>query len=144
MTLTEARKVLERYRNWRGNNWPDEGSIPHPDEVDEAIDIAISVLPDHVSRPTARERLEEIREKIRVAKGFDPFEYKNRDRDLVAWRYCAYYQLRKEGYTFGQIGRASGYDHATVIHAYQTLRDYLETKDWITTTIWNEYLKIVQ
>lgn len=126
MTLTEAREILS------GN------------KVREALELLISVLPAEPTRESALERAKELRTMIKDAKGFDPFAVKFKDRELVVWRNCVFYQLRKEGYTFGEIGRATGYNHSSIIHAYQTLGGYLEMGDRIATDIWKEYLGITQ
>lgn len=128
MTLTEAREILEVFK-------------PRSKKVQEAIKAALPLLHDVPESPTAKQRLDEIREVIKANKdGFDPFATRSRTREIVSWRNCVYYKLRKEGYTYQSIARASNYDHSTVVVGCQKLCDYLETKDWISVNTWNELM----
>lgn len=132
MTLTEARKTLERYRP----------TIPD-DELGEAIDTAISVLPRESARPSAGERLGQIREAILDAKGFDPFGTRKRDREMATWRQCVWIVLRREGYTTTEIGKVSGYNHATVYWGVSRLRGYLACGDRLSLAIWQDFSDIM-
>ena len=44
MTLAEARTILEEYSRWRRLPFDSDVEGPDTDELDEAIDVAISVL----------------------------------------------------------------------------------------------------
>lgn len=46
MTPSDARKVLEAYSKWRRLPFDTDIEGPDTDELDEAIDVAISVLPE--------------------------------------------------------------------------------------------------
>lgn len=128
MTLTEARKTFERYRN---------GAIA--EDLREAIDAAITVLPRTSWRPSAKKRLEIIRESIRDAKGgFDPFQSRSRKDGIVCWRQCVWKLLAIEGYRNAEIARASKYDHASVWWGLQRLNGYLELGDRVVVTTWQE------
>lgn len=134
MTLTEARKILEKFQG---------GYDTDPDAVHEAIALVITVLPKSKGRPTARERLDHIRGVITDAKdGFDPFAKRTRERECVTWRNCVYLLLRKEGYSFSEIGKAAGYDHSTVLAGCAALRGFLDTKDTLTADVWNEFIRL--
>lgn len=146
MTLTEARRTLERYQKWSRYEGPvGKGpEMPDPKEVGEAIDKAIAVLPGEVERPTARQRLAQIREAISESEGFDPFANKSRDRDMVGWRQCVYLIMGREGYTLNEIGRAAGFDHATILWGARRQEGYIESGDKLSVGIWeriNEILK---
>ena len=132
MTLTEARKTLERYRP----------TIPD-DDLGEAIDTAISVLPKDTSRPTAKERFNAIRRIILDVEGFDPFETRSRDPRLVCWRQCVWLLMAQEGYRSTEMERASGYDHATMWWGVRRLRDYLACGDRAAIAIWEELNRII-
>ena len=132
MTLTEARKTLERYRP----------TIPD-DELGEAIDTAISVLPKDTSRPTAKERLNAIRRIILDVEGFDPFETRSRDPRLVCWRQCVWLLMAQEGYRSTEMAQASGYDHATMWWGVRRLRDYLACGDRAAIATWEELNRII-
>ena len=132
MTLTEARKTLERYRP----------TIPD-DELGEAIDTAISVLPKDTSRPTAKERLNAIRRIILDVEGFDPFETRSRDPRLVSWRQCVWLLMANEGYRSVEMAKASAYDHATMWWGVRRLRDYLACGDRAAIATWEELNRII-
>lgn len=129
MTLTEARKTLERRRL----------DTPFDDELAEAIDTAISVLPAESRRPTTGKRLAAIRASIRDAKGFDPFSSRDRRKDMVCWRQCVWLQMQNEGYRTGAIGSACGYNHATVWWGVDRLRGYLSSGDRFAAAVWEDF-----
>lgn len=131
MTLTDARKILERFK-------------PDSQLVKEAIDLALSQLPVPESPPEIDKRFNELKIAIKVAKdGYDPFEDRSRDVTNVTWRGCVFYQMRNEGYSYSQIGKISGYNHSTIIWSYNHFRQYLEINDHNTIKIWNEFLKYI-
>lgn len=133
MTLTEARKTLERFRQ----------DTPLNPELGEAIDTAISALPRESARPSAGERLGQIRAAILDAKGFDPFGTRKRDREMATWRQCVWIVLRREGYTTTEIGKVSGYNHATVYWGVSRLRGYLACGDRLSLAIWQDFSDIM-
>ena len=126
MTLTEARKILERNHN-----------LFHG-ELGEAIDAAISVLPYEMrERPTVKKRLAEMLYSFTKAEIPDPFNRK-RFGDIVIYRQCIFYALRKEGYTYDEIGKATGYDHSTVFWGKRRISNGLDVRDRQTVKVWNE------
>ena len=146
MTLTEARRILERYNAWRRYDGPLEQTPtqPEPKEIGEAIDLAISVLPEDSPRKTASQRLAEIRQGIReTLNGFDPFFKRSRVKETVIWRQAVFQQMRIEGYMLSEIARASGYDHATVLFGCRQTEDGLDVGDYETKTIWNRLSEII-
>lgn len=145
MTLTEARRILERYNAWRRYDGPLEQTPtqPEPKEIGEAIDLAISVLPEDRPRKTASQRLAEIRQGIRETfNGFDPFAKRSRVREDMIWRQAVFYQLRNEGYTFPEVAKASGYSHSTVLFGCTQTRDGLDIKDYETKVVWRRLNEI--
>lgn len=133
MSLTEARKILERNIDlFQG-------------EIAEAIKTAISVLPNQRERPTALERLTTIRGQIRGAKdGFDPFGSKSRDASYVCWRQCIWLKLSQEGYRTLQLARASGFNHSTIIWGIGHVSDYINAGDYMAVSAWEELNDIIQ
>lgn len=145
MTLTKARKILEEYLAWC-RSYDDEPEPPQPssDDLYDALEAAISVLPMESMRPTAARRLETIREYIRAAKdGFDPFGSPTRDKRHVCWRQCVWHLLQTEGYGNSEIAHASGFDHATVWWGTQRLQGYLASGDWLAVAVWEELNRIL-
>lgn len=133
MTLTEARKTLERYRS----------RAELDGELKEAIDVVMPMLPNRTRRPSAIARVRDIRERIQEAEGIDPFMAKSRDRDMVCWRQCVWRQMRGEGYTLMEIGKASGYNHATVLMGIRCLSEYIETGDRIAADISRRFAELM-
>ena len=133
MTLTEARRVFERY-----------GDAPFEPDLKEAIMVAMTVLPEDYPRKTASQRLAEIRQGIReTLNGFDPFFKRSRVKETVIWRQAVFQQMRIEGYMLSEIARASGYDHATVLFGCRQTVDGLDVGDYETKTIWNRLSEII-
>lgn len=133
MTLTEARKTLERFRR-------DTRFDP---ELEEAIDAAISALPREARRPTARERLNALRRVILDIEGFDPFKTRSRNPNLVCWRQCVWLLMAQEGYRSTEMAQASGYDHATMWWGIRRLQGYLDCGDPAAVATWEELNKII-
>lgn len=129
MTLTEARKILGDYH-------------PHEKKVREALKTAIAVLPKDEPKPACDERLQYYISLIQDNKGFNPFQNRSRNVNAVAWRRTVFLRLRQENYTLHEIGRATGYDHSTIISACKSLEDYLTIGDPTTTRIWKQFLTI--
>lgn len=145
MTLTEARKVLERYNNWRRYDGPLEQSPtqPEPKEVGEAIDVAIEILPKESTRPTAEERLEAISKSIESAKGFNPFNDRSRSPSVVCWRHAIWAILVNEGYRIVEIARATKYNHATIWWGVRRFKDYLDYGDKPSIAVWEDIQNII-
>lgn len=147
MTLPEARRVLERYNAWRRYDGPMEQTPtqPEPMEIGEAIDLAISVLPEDRLRKTASQRIAEIRQRIAEAKdGFDPFAKRTRLEEHVFWRYAVFYKMSLEGYMYTQIGRVSGYNHATVWTGIHSLMTSMEIGYAPAIKVWNELIELLE
>lgn len=147
MTLSEARKILVRYNAWRRYDGPLEQTPtqPEPKEIGEAIDLAISVLPEDSPRKTASQRLAEIRQGIREAfDGFDPFLKRTRVREDAIWRQAVYWQMKLEGYSLSEIARASGYNHTTVLFGCRQTADGLDTGEPETKVVWRRLTEIAK
>ena len=131
MTLTEVRKILEDYH-------------PKSKKVREALEVIVPMLPTEPPKPTAKQRLNELRIIIQENnEGFDPFASRDKKYTTVSWRNCVFYQLRKEGYSLNERGRATGYDHSTVCTSCKKFEGYIQTKDYITTNTWKEFVKYI-
>ena len=147
MTLSEARRILVRYNAWRRYDGPLEQTPtqPEPKEIGEAIDLAISVLPEDSPRKTASQRLAEIRQEIREAMdGFDPFAKRTRLEEHVFWRYAVFYKMSLEGFMYTQIGRVSGYNHATVWTGIHSLMTSMEIGYAPAIKVWNELIELLE
>lgn len=144
MTLTEARKILEQHLIWL-RSCVDDPEPPRPasDDLYEAIEVAISVLPRDSARPTAKERLNAIRRIILDVEGFDPFETRSRDPRLVCWRQCVWLLMANEGYRSVEMAKASAYDHATMWWGVRRLRGYLSCGDRAAIATWEELNRII-
>lgn len=134
MTLTEARKILEEFR---------DGLDPDPQAVMDAIEIVIPVLPRETPRMRCPERLEQIINLITAQYGFNPFGGRRRDKEYVCWRQCVWMRLRKEGYTSMAVSRATGFDHATIWWGVERLQSYLEAGDYLAVSTWKELNKLL-
>lgn len=134
MTLTEARRVFERY-----------GDAPLDDDLKEAIMVAMTVLPEDSPRKTASQRLSEIRQGIRETfDGFDPFAKRTRIREDAIWRQAVYRQMNMEGYSLSEIARASGYNHATVLFGCRQTANGLDIGDYETKVVWRRLIEIAK
>ena len=51
---------------------------------------------------------------------------RSRRRSVIVARWCAFMQMRKDGYSYMEMQRASGFDHATIINAQQRVNDALD------------------
>mgnify|MGYP002518429448 CR=1 FL=1 len=133
MTLQEARHVLESAK-------------PRDAVLRQAIRVALTALPDdpETYRPAVVRRYEDMLERLAAAMdGFNPFKERTRLRNVTVWRYAIYHQLRLEGYSCTQIGRATGYDHSTVWWGDARITDWLDVRDYDTVKVWRDFLKIV-
>ena len=140
MTLPQARVILENYLAQLENCEP---SLHTPEGLAEAIRMAVATLPRPVSVKTAAERLAEIREAISSRTGIDPFEGRSRDAGIAAWRHCVFRMMMVEGYHSTDIGRASGYDHATVLWGNWRVRRARLNTDPIAAETWGEAVSII-
>ena len=96
------------------------------------------VAPQEDTRPSASERLDLLRARIRDAvKGYDPFRVRTRNAKAVAWRQCVYLLLKNEGYTLHAIADASGYNHATIAWGIKHAKDLVDIGDSEYKRIWN-------
>ena len=58
-----------------------------------------------------------------------------------------WYEMRTEGYTLSEIGRAAGRDHTTVMYGAKNASEIIETRNisWRSViTVWDEFEKIVK
>lgn len=140
MTLPQARTILECYLTQLENCEP---SLHTPDGLAEAIRMAVATLPRPVSVKTAAERLAEIRETIESREGIDPFRGRSRDARVAALRHCVFRLMMVEGYTSVEIGKASGYDHATVLWGNWRVRGARLNTDPLAAETWGEIVSIV-
>ena len=139
MKLIQARKVLEKYRN----------GTTLDTAVAEAINTAIVVLGGGRSAEQRiaeiRQRIAEIRQRIAEAKdGFDPFAKRTRLEEHVFWRYAVFYKMSLEGYMYTQIGRVSGYNHATVWTGIHSLMTSMEIGYAPAIKVWNELIELLE
>ncbi len=139
MRLIQARKVLEKYRN----------GTTLDTSVAEAINTAIVVLGGGRSAEQRiaeiRQRIAEIRQRIAEAKdGFDPFAKRTRLEEHVFWRYAVFYKMSLEGFMYTQIGRVSGYNHATVWTGIHSLMTSMEIGYAPAIRVWNELIELLE
>lgn len=65
---------------------------------------------------------------------------KSRIKILNVHRQCTFKILYDMGYTLHRIGKYFGFNHATVLHARDTVNDYLSLKDPMITDTLNKIL----
>ena len=133
MTLHEARHALE-------------AANPRDVAIREAIKVVLDYLPSDPEpyRPQAQKRAEAILAAIATEMdGFNPFKERSRLQRFTMWRYAIWHQLRLEGYSCVQIGRATGYDHSTAFWGDRRFADWLEIHDYAATKTWNALQGII-
>ena len=134
MTLHEARHTLEV-------------ANPRDAAIRQAIKVVLTALPDDPEpyRPQAQKRADAILAAIaRQKDGFNPFKERSREQKYTLWRYAVWHQMRLEGYSFTQIGRATGYDHSTAYWGERRFTDWLSVHDYETTKTWKELQEIIE
>ena len=134
MTLHEARHTLE-------------AANPRDAAIRQAIKVVLTALPDDPEpyRPQAQKRADAILAAIaRQKDGFNPFKERTREQKYTLWRYAVWHQMRLEGYSFTQIGRATGYDHSTAYWGERRFTDWLSVHDYETTKTWKELREIIE
>ena len=127
MTLQEAKHILET-------------ASPRDVIIRGAIKVILTALPDDPEpyRPQAQKRAEEILAAIaKKVDGLNPFKERTRLRKITVWRYAVWHQLRLEGYSCTQIGRATGYDHSTIYWGDRRITDWLSIHDYETMQVWS-------
>ena len=134
MTLAQAGTTLERFGKNRKHSLPDE--------VKEAIDTVTALLPRVPETTSAEQRFDELCELVSRISKID-IRSKSRETKTVIWRRCIWYFLSKEGYGISAIGKASGFDHATVLFGIRKHKDYLDSGDYLTRNIWNVFSTII-
>ena len=133
MTLHEARHTLE-------------AANPRDAAIRQAIKVVLTALPDDPEpyRPEVLKRADGILAAIaRERNGFNPFQERTRLRKITVWRYAVWHQLRLEGYSCTQIGRATGYDHSTVYWGDRRITDWLSVHDFETMRVWRTLQEII-
>ena len=135
MTLTDARRTLLDYR---------KGVIVTSWSLNEAIDLAIKVLPSDPPRPTCEERFRQIAEAVRVQYDIEPFTTRSRKKAIVCWRQCIWMKLKNEGYPNHRIATATGWDHATIWWGVTRLKDYLASGDPLAVNTWNALINTIK
>ena len=130
MTLTDARKILERFN-------------PDNELVKEALEMVIQTLPEPSDKLSTQDRFDELRYMLKSTYGQDPFEDRSRETTTVLLRTCVYYRMRQEGYTLNGIARCAGYNHATIHTNCKHFADYLSANDWMVTNTWNKFIKYI-
>lgn len=134
MTLTEARETLEKHRE-----------TPIPDDLRDALDTVIPLLPKARLREPASSRLNTIRNRMASATGHDPFASKSRDRNDVIARQCVWYRMKQmEGYNPSDIGRASGYNHSTVLFGVEQVQAGFDVRDKDIKNAWETLLEALK
>jgi len=132
MTLTEARKILERDIN-----------LFHGD-LNEAIATAISAMPRESEFQSIEDRFTEVTEAIASAKeGMRPFDRKSRNKEAVCWRQCVWRLLFQEGYRKYEIAKVTGWDHSTILWGLGRVDDYLSSGDRLAIATWQELNEIL-
>lgn len=134
MTLAQAGTTLERFGRNR------EHSLP--EEVREAILTVAALLPRVPETVTTKQRFDELCDMVSRISKID-IRSKSRETKTVIWRRCVWYLLSKEGYGISAIGKASGFDHATVLFGIRKHKDYLASGDQLTREIWNVFSTII-
>lgn len=133
MTLHEARHTLEV-------------ANPRDAAIRQAIRVVLANLPEDPEpyRPALDRRVEAILAALAdKMDGFNPFKERTRLKKFTGWRYAVWHQLRMEGYSCTQIGRATGYDHSTVWWGDRRLTDWLEVRDYEAVKMWRDFLGII-
>lgn len=146
MTLGEARKTLEAYNRWLKSDENKDGPTnPNKNEVGDAIDAAISILPKcDCTQVSVMQRLSYIRDCLKKKKeSFDPFSSRTREEPDVIWRHAVFCKLKQEGYSYQKIANASGYNHATVLWGVRNIRDGLSVNYQVIVKIWEELNQIL-
>lgn len=134
MTLHEARHILE-------------AATPRDAAIRQAIKVVLTALPNDPEpyRPEVLKRADGILAAIaRERNGFNPFRERTRLRKITVWRYAVWHQLRLEGYSCTQIGRATGYDHSTVYWGDRRITDWLSVHDFDTMRVWRTLQEIIE
>lgn len=134
MTLHEARHTLEV-------------ANPRDAAIRQAIKVVLTALPNDPEpyRPEVLKRADGILAAIaRERNGFNPFRERTRLRKITVWRYAVWHQLRLEGYSCTQIGRATGYDHSTVYWGDRRITDWLSVHDFETMRVWRTIQEIIE
>ena len=93
-------------------------------------------------RQSCHSRLACICADVRKAKGIDPFNGR-RDTVAIQWRQAIVTQLRREGYSLHQIGRATCYSHSTVLYHVGRVNDALGGYDPELLDVWRELQKAI-
>ena len=116
---------------------------PYDDDGQYKVRVTFETEEAVSARPTARERIAFIRERLLDELGFDPFASRDRHRPMVYWRQCVMFLMLREGYRCGEVGRSCGYDHSTAVFARRQISGYLASGDKAITAIWVRLGKIV-
>ena len=96
-------------------------------------------------RQSCRSRLACICADVQKAHGFHPFNgFRYRDTVSVYWRQVIVTQLRKEGYSLHQIGRATNYSHSTVCYHVGRVEDALKGYDPELLDVWRELQQAIE
>ena len=132
MTLHEARHTLEV-------------ANPRDAAIRQAIRVVLANLPEDPEpyRPAVNKRVVCILSQLEHALDFNPFKERTRLKKFTGWRYAVWHQLRMEGYSCTQIGRAKGYDHSTVFWGDRRFCDWLEIHDYDTVKLWRQFNEII-
>lgn len=70
---------------------------------------------------------------------------RSREREVVCARNMLFYQLNQDGYTLSEIGRFIGFDHATVYHGREQMKNMLEYSGMYPyeMSIWEKFQKSI-
>ncbi len=103
-------------------------------------DKGLAALADRRPAVRADESWAHYRRLLLLATGKD-ITARVRGHAIVAARNCAFAQMQRDGYRIMEIAHASGYHHATVIHALEQVDTALDHPDTDTpfTSAWQRF-----
>lgn len=76
----------------------------------------------------------------KIGMPLEKLKSKSRKREVITARFIYWYHLRENRYTYEEIGRMFGMNHATVIHAVRTVDNFIAIDD----SYIEKFLKAIQ
>jgi len=80
---------------------------------------------DPIREYSARERWRQYIDLLRSVTGED-ITSRSRRRPVLEARWCAFMQMRRDGYSWKEMERATGWDHSTLMSAARRVNDALD------------------